>query len=358
MSRAQTVEQAQGGRWRAWRIGGLAVLAVLALIAPYTLPSYLVGLLSLVAIATLFAASINLLAEAGLVSAGHAGISAAAGYGLAYATEHGLSWPVALLAAAGVTVVVSLIYAVTSMRTATIYFLMVTLALGMVVFGLAYRMNQITGGENGLSGIDRPPAVDDYWRFYFFCVAVLTVALAALWVINRSPFGMSLRGIRDSESRMRSLGYNVAALKFVAFLLSGAFAGVSGVLSTWYTEFISPVSAGFLRSALGIVMVILGGVGTLLGPLAGAAIVVVTENVVSGWVERWQTVLGLVFIVVVLFVPQGLGGLVAQAAGRLPGVRTASRPQPSQPDDRPHAPTGGVLTTPDDEVLTESPDRR
>jgi branched-chain amino acid transport system permease protein len=306
---------------RRWQLGGLAALAAAGVAAPYVLPSYIVGLLTLIVIAALFAASINLLAEAGLISAGHAGISAAAGYGLAYAIVHGSAWPVALLVAAATTVVVAGIYALTSMRTATIYFLMVTLALGMLVFGLAYRLGRITGGENGLRGLDRPPAVAAYWQFYFLCLGVLAVALVALWVLSRSPFGLALRGIRDSESRMRSLGYNVAAHKFCAFMLSGMVAGVSGVLATYHAEFISPVSAGFARSALGVVMVILGGTGALLGPLAGAAVVVWAENVLSGYLDRWPTALGLLFIAVVLFVPEGLAGIASRIAGWLPGSR-------------------------------------
>jgi branched-chain amino acid transport system permease protein len=309
-----------------WRAGGLALLALAGAAAPYVFPSYVIGLLTLVLIAALLAASINLLAAGGLFSAGHAGISAAAGYGLAYATAHGQGWAQAVLVALLVTLAVAAVYALTSMRTAAIYFLMVTLALGMVVFGLAYRLNSLTGGENGLRDVDRPAAVAEYWQFYYLCLAVLAVALAALWVIGRSPFGLALRGIRDSESRMRSLGYNVPAFKFLAVLLSGLLAGVSGVLATYQAEFISPASASFARSALGLVMVILGGTGTLLGPLAGAAIVALAQNELSVHMDRWQTALGLVFIAVVLFVPQGLAGLAGRGAAllrRAPRTRRA-----------------------------------
>lgn len=323
----------------AWRAGGLALLAAAGVAAPYLLPSYVIGLLTLVIIAALFAASINLLADGGLISAGHAGISAAAGYGLAYATLHGSAWPAALLTALAVTLVVAAVYALTSMRTAAIYFLMVTLALGMVVYGLAYRLNRLTGGENGLRGIERPPAVEAYWQFYFLCLATLALTLLGLWVLGRSPFGLALRGIRDSESRMRSLGYNVAAHKFHAFLLSGLLAGLSGVLATYHAEYISPASASFARSALGVVMVILGGAGTLFGPLAGAAVVTWAENVLSGTVERWPTVLGLLFIAVVLFAPDGLAGIAGRALRRSRPTRRPTSPQPQpgiDPSTDPH----------------------
>src|SRR5262249_28449286 len=149
--------------------------------------------------------------------------------------------------------------------------------------------NALTGGENGLRDVDRPAGVAAYWQFYYLCLAALAVALAALGVIGRSPFGLALRGVRDSERRMRSLGYNGARSKVQAGMLSGLLAGVSGVLATYQAEFISPASAGFARSALGLVMVILGGVGTLFGPLAGAAIVALAENELSVHMDRWQT---------------------------------------------------------------------
>lgn len=336
---------------RRLQAAGLVALAAAAVAAPYVLPSYLVGLLTLIIIAAILATSINLLADAGLISVGHAGISAAAGYGLAYATAHGQAWPRAVLAGLAVTLLVSGVYAVTSMRASAVYFLMVTLALGMVVFGLTYRLTAITGGENGITGVDRPPLAAEYWQYYFVCLAALALTLLAAWVVARSPFGLALRGIRDSDSRMRSLGYNVTAYKFVAFMLSGVLAGVSGILATYHAEYISPASAGFARSALGLVMVILGGVGTLLGPLAGAAIVVLIENEVGSYVERWPTVLGLVFIAVVLFVPQGLAGVVAQASAALRG----HRPPAARPLTEPHEPAGEPRPSP---VPTKPPDPR
>jgi branched-chain amino acid transport system permease protein len=201
------------------------------------------------------------------------------------------------------------------MRTSGIFFLMVTLALGMVVFGLAYRLSTITGGENGLTGIHRPFA--QTWQFYYFSAAVLLVVLVALWVLQRSPFGLVLNGIRDSESRMTSLGYWVPAYKFSAMMVSGLVSGIAGVMSVWHSEFVSPAAAGFMRSALAVLIVILGGVGTLSGPLIGAAIVVWAEFVLSTHFERWPTALGVVFIVVVLFAPKGIsGGLVGLARRR------------------------------------------
>jgi branched-chain amino acid transport system permease protein len=190
---------------------------------------------------------------------------------------------------------------------------MITLAQGMIVWGLAYRLAGITGGENGLRGILRPPPVAPYWNFYYLCVVVFVACFVLIWLITRSPLGLTLQGLRDSESRAMALGYNPALYKCYAFVISGFFATVAGVLHVYYDQFISPSSAEFLRSGIGVLMVILGGVGTLTGPLVGAAIVTWIENVVSGFIGRWPTVMGVIFIVVVLFARDGLVG----GAGRL-----------------------------------------
>jgi branched-chain amino acid transport system permease protein len=137
--------------------------------APYVLPSYVVSLLTLVFISALLAGSVNLLAGlAGLVSIGHAGIAAAAAYGVAWAAVHDLGLAAELGIAAALTLAVSVVYALTTMRTAGIVFLMITLALGITVFGLALKLSSITGGQNGLTGIRRPEVVSEWWKFYFF----------------------------------------------------------------------------------------------------------------------------------------------------------------------------------------------
>jgi branched-chain amino acid transport system permease protein len=158
---------------------------------------------------------------------------------------------------------------------------------------------------------------------------VFLVCFALVWLITRSPLGLTLQGLRDSESRAVALGYNPALYKCYAFVISGFFATVAGVLHVYYDQFISPSSAEFLRSGIGVLMVILGGVGTLAGPLVGAAIVTWMENVVSGFIGRWPTVMGLIFIFVVLFARDGLVG----GASRLwrIAVPAASRGQPVSP---------------------------
>jgi branched-chain amino acid transport system permease protein len=308
----------------------VAAIAVVA--APLVLTNYLLTLLTLVFIAGLLAASVNFLAgQGGLLSMGQAGISAAAAYGVAYATVRGHDVVVQVGLSLAVAVVVSAVYALMTMRSRGIVFLMITLALGMIVFGLAFKLASITGGQNGLTGIDRPALIAESWRFYLVCAAAFVIGSLLLRHVSRSPFGLALRGVRESESRMSSLGYRVAAIKFGAIMIAGVVAGVAGILAVWQAEFISPSVAQFSRSAIAVIIVILGGTGTLLGPLVGAAVVIGAEYWLSSYIERWATVLGAIFIVVVLFARRGIVGELEALSHRLWGSSKPSDGRESVP---------------------------
>jgi branched-chain amino acid transport system permease protein len=318
-------------------VGGVLIVALvgLAVALPYIgVTSYVLSLISTILIAGILASSLNfLVGDAGMASLGHGAIAAASAYGAGWASKAGHDMTTQILIALAITLVVSFMYGVLSMRTSGIYFLMVTLALGMVVYGLAFRLSSVTGGENGISGIKRPEFISEYWTFYYFLLGSFIVTTLLLWLVSRSPFGASMRGIRDSETRMRSLGYSVPAYRLGAFMISGTVAGFAGLLTVWLTHFVSPSSAGIHRSILLIVMVILGGVGTVLGPIIGAAVVVLVENVVSNSVERWPTVLGLIFILVILFARAGIVGSAWKLIERF--RRRSATPQPPGPPQSP-----------------------
>lgn len=277
---------------------------------PYLTNQFLVGIVTLALITGLFAMSIDLLAGyGGLVTLGQAGISATAGYGVGYmavkvGADHVTQVAVGFLAG----MVVAAIFAVMLMRSSGVYFMMITLAQGMIVWGLAIRLNRITDAENGLLGIDRPAWLTQYWQYYWFVLAIVLVCSALLYVIVRSPFGLAVEGLRESESRLRVLGYNTALQKFYVFMLSGFFATISGILLVYLNEFISPSAAHLTISALGVLQAILGGIGTLVGPMVGSFLVVYLRTVVSQNFERWPTLMGLLFIFVVLFARKGLVG--------------------------------------------------
>lgn len=322
-------------------LGATALLLVALASFPYLgTSSYQVSIASTVLVAAILASTVNFLAaDGGMASLGHGAIAGAAAYGAGWASLQGYSMAMQITLAMVVGVVVTFVYGILSMRTNGIYFLMVTLALGMVVFGLAYRLSSVTRGENGITGIERPEVLGQPWAFYLFLVACFAVTTALLWVVSRSPFGATMRGIRDSESRMRSLGYYVPAYKLGAFMISGTVASFAGLLAVWHTHFVSPSATNLERSVLLIVMVILGGLGTTTGPLVGAAIVILVENVVSNSVERWPTVLGLIFILTILFARAGLVGSAAKL------LRRRRRGGPGGPDDPEPAEPPALTTT-------------
>jgi branched-chain amino acid transport system permease protein len=333
----RTIGAPRSTRSRLIGLISLGALLAFALALPYLGTSaYGISLVSTVLIAAILASSVNfLVGDGGMASLGHAGIAAASAYGAAWASRQGMDVGAQVLFALVLTLVVSFAYGVLSMRTSGIYFLMVTLAVGMVIFGLAYRLSSVTGGENGITGIQRPAFIGEYWTFYYFLVGMFILTTLLLWVVGRSPFGASLRGLRDSETRMRSLGYTVAAYKLGAFMISGFVAGLAGLLSVWHTHFISPSAAGVHRSVLLIVIVILGGVGTTFGPLVGAAVVVLVENVLSTAVERWPTLLGLIFILVILFARAGIVGSIEKLIRRMRRRRQGRTPdEPAPPHER------------------------
>lgn len=296
----------------------LLVAIAVGIAAPYMFSSFIIGLLTLALISGLFAMSVDLLAGyAGLVTLGQAGITAAAAYGVGYMSNKvGAGTGLQVITGLGVGLVVAAIFGVMAMRSTGVYFMMITLAQGMIVWGLSIRLYQITGAENGLTGIERPAFVSLYWQYYWFVLAVVMLCSLLLFVSVRSPFGVAVKGLRESESRIRMLGYNPALQKFYVFMVAGFFASVAGILLVYLNEFISPSAATLAASAIGVLEAILGGIGTLIGPMIGAFIIVFIQNMVSTHLERWPTLMGLVFILVVMFARQGLVGAVSSRWAR------------------------------------------
>jgi branched-chain amino acid transport system permease protein len=224
--------------------------------------------------------------------------------------ENGYGHLVADLAAIVAVLVASAVFAVLALRATGIGLLMITLALGQIVWGVAYRWADLTHGDNGVNVSGRPAifglSLVSSNAFYYATLVVFLIAIVAMALFVRSPFGASLRGTRDQPRRMNALGYNVWLIRFVAFLFSGFWTGVAGLLFMYYNLFISPQVASLQQSAEALLMVISGGSATLLGPIVGAGIVVIMKNVVSAYVERWNMALGIIFVVIIIFMPEGL----------------------------------------------------
>jgi branched-chain amino acid transport system permease protein len=301
---------------RTLAIGAIAV--VIAALLPLVLSTYQVGLATEVLIFGILAMSIDILAGfAGRTSLGHGAIFGVSTYVVIYLVSQGSSPVFAFGMGILASAMVAAIFALLAVRTSGVYFLLLTLALGMIVWGICLRWTQVTGGENGLRGDIRPAILYDHKTFYWVVLALTAAISLAIWRFVRSPFGMTLRGIRDSESRMRSLGYNVPLHLFIGFTVSGFFAGVAGGIYAFFNNFVSPSTVALAQSVEGLLMAIVGGIGTLFGAFVGAAAIITLENIVSSHTERWQTVLGITFVLIMIFAPEGLVGKVRAVLGRV-----------------------------------------
>jgi branched-chain amino acid transport system permease protein len=302
-------------------VAGLGAAALAALVAP-GLSAYPLTLLTQAAIIAILAMSLDvLLGYTGLPSLGHAAYFGVAAYAVGIlTTEYQRGFLTCLVVGVALAALTAAVFGLLAIRASGTYFLMITLALGMVVWGLAFRWVSMTKGDNGIAGVPRPElglpwSLSAPLPFFYFALTAAVAAWAVLGLLVRSPFGMGLQGIRESESRMRALGYNVWLHKYLAFVIAGAFAGFAGVFWAYYNGFVSPVDVQLVTSVETLLMVALGGPGTLAGPALGAMIIVFLKNFVSVYTKRWLLILGAVYIGVILFAPQGvLGALKRRSA--------------------------------------------
>jgi len=281
---------------------------ILLILFPWVGGEFYINLASQIFIFAVFAASINLLlGYGGLATLGHASYLGVAAYtsallGLKLGLGHWIAAPAALLG----TTLMACLFGLIALRATGLGFLMLTLALSQVLWGTAYRWVALTDGDNGLRGLSRPFHLDDAASFYYFALAATA---ASLWLMARfvgSPFGAALRGTRDQPRRMSALGHNVWLIRWITFVYAGFWGAVSGLLFVYYHKYIHPISLSLTNSAEGLLAVIAGGSGTLGGPVVGAAIVMLLKNYVSAYIERWNTLLGLVFVLIVVFMPEGV----------------------------------------------------
>ena len=297
-------------------IGWLLVFIILAAMPAFTTP-YWVTLITQMFIFGILAMSLDLmLGYSGMPSFGHAGFFGAAAYVIAiFATRYHIGfWP-SVVTAIVLATVIAAVFGLLVAHSKGVYFLMITLALGMVLWGLAFRWVTMTKGDNGISGIPRPDiglpiSLKDPITFYYVTLVVFIVSLLLMAIFVRSPFGHSMKGIRESEGRMRILGYNTWVHRYLIYVVAGFFGSISGVFWAYYNGFVSPADMELGASFELFLMVILGGPGTLIGPALGAGIIVFLKNFISAYTERWLLILGVIYILTILYAPQGLVNLV------------------------------------------------
>ncbi len=296
------------------QIGLALVLLTVLLLLPAIAGPYWTGLATLILIFGLLALSVDLLlGHAGLFSLTHASFFAVSAYTVAilqvrYGVSTALAAPAGILAGTLLALVFGL-----SVRTRGVYFILITIAFGFVVWGVAHRWSSFTGGDNGVTNVPFPAvgplAITSHTQYYYLVLLAVTACAAGYRVLVCSPFGLGLRGIKGAETRMKSLGYRTTLHLYAAFVVSGALASFAGVLYVYYNKFVNPVAASFPVSVEAALMAIVGGSGSIIGAFIGSAVVLGLRNWVSSFFELHAAVMGLVFIATVLWAPDGLVGL-------------------------------------------------
>jgi branched-chain amino acid transport system permease protein len=293
----------------------ICVVFLLLLGLPYVAGPYWTGLVTLIYIFGLLALSVDLLlGHAGLFSLTHASFFAVSAYTVAILqVRYGVPTLVAAPAGIAAGTLLALVFGL-SVRTRGVYFILITIAFGFIVWGVAHRWSSFTGGDNGVTNVPFPAAgplaITSHTQYYYVVLLAVIACAAGYRVLVRSPFGLGLRGIKAAETRMKSLGYRTTLHLYAAFVLSGALASFAGVLYVYYNKFVNPVAASFPISVEAALMAIIGGSGTIVGAFIGSAVVLGLRNWVSSFFELHAAVMGLVFIATVLWAPEGLVGLV------------------------------------------------
>lgn len=294
----------------------LAVAAALVIL-PLVCQAYWASLVTQIFIYSILAIAVDILfGYAGLPTMAQAGFFGTAAYVVGIlATRYGMGFWTTMLIAIILTTLIAALCGLLVAHIVSHYFLLSTMAIGMIFWGLAYRWVSLTGGDNGISGIPRPDIglpwnLSDPVVFYYFSLVFFFSVLLAMYILSRSPFGKSLLGVRESSSRMRMLGYDVWLIRYLAWVGAGALSALAGVLWAYYNNFVNPSTLDVLAALEAFLMVILGGPATLLGPVIGCGIIIFLKNLVSAYTQRWLIILGAIYIIIIFYAPNGLVNLI------------------------------------------------
>lgn len=300
----------------------LVALALLPLYAQLAHDRFLLTLFTRIVILAMAAVSLNLiLGFGGMMSFGHAAYLGIGGYAVGMlAHEHVYSgfvqWPVAL----GASALFALVIGALSLRTRGVYFIMITLAFAQMAYYVVSGIARY-GGDDGLTIYKRsqfvaPLDLSNKTQFYYVCLVLLFGAIYLVWRLINSRFGLALQGIRSNELRMRAIGFPTYRYRLTAFVIAGTLCGLAGALLANHTDFVSPAMMYWTRSGDLIIMVVLGGMGSAIGPVIGAVALLVLEETLSGITEYWQIILGPLLLLVVLFARGGIDGLLMKVGRR------------------------------------------
>lgn len=309
-------------RFLLFRIALAIALAALLLAAPWVLTVVQTRMLTEIVYFSLFAVSFNLLfAYAGLLSFGHAAYFGLGAYVTAVSLKHvaGMPFFAAILLGALAAAAGGALIGFFCVRSKGSYFALLTLAFNQFLWAIAWKWREVTGGDDGIGGIVPKIPVDlgllniDFKNVaskYYLTLVIVVVCLALGWYLMRTPFGNTIRAVKGNEERASFLGYNVNRSKLLIFTLSACFAGIAGSLFALFQDFVAPSAISLSMSTEVLFMAFLGGTGSFLGPVLGAAIFVYFTDWISSLTERWEFILGVLFIVLVLYFPKGFIGLI------------------------------------------------
>ena len=296
----------------------LAALVLLPVYVEFTGNRFLLTLFTRIIILALAAVSLNLiLGFGGMMSFGHAVYLGIGGYAVGMLAHEGIysgfvQWPVALAASA----LFALIIGALSLRTRGVYFIMITLAFAQMAYYVVAGLARY-GGDDGLTIYKRsqffePINLSNKTQFYYICLGLLYASIYLVWRIVNSRFGMVIQGSRSNDTRMRAIGFPTFRYRLTCFVIAGTLCGLSGALLANHTDFVSPAMMYWTRSGDLIIMVVLGGMGSVVGPVFGAIMLLVLEETLSGITEYWQIILGPLLLLVVLFARGGIDGLLGK----------------------------------------------
>lgn len=312
---ASGTHRGEAAQWAA----GLLLFAVI----PLTGKSYFVTMANEILVMGLFAMAFNLLyGVTGMLSFGQAAYYGIGAYTVGLLlTDRVLPFFAALPAAVAAGALLALVLGPLCIRLAGVYFTMLTLAFAEMVWGVVFKWYDFTGGDNGIQGIPVPDVLRDPVRYYYFTLAVV---FACFWILRKvveSPFGATLRSIRENEERAGFIGVQVKRYQLAAMVLSGAFSGLAGGLFAGYQHSIHPDMLHWTKSGEVILMSILGGVSSFFGPLVGAGIILFIEDMIGKYTEFWEICIGTIMLAIVIFFPSGVIGTFAAWAERMRGNR-------------------------------------
>ena len=287
---------------------GLATVACIPIISS----RYATDLTIQIMIYALFALSLNVLVGyIGNISFGHAAFFAIGGYScVILLTTFNLPFIISFLSALLVTAIAAFFVGLICIRLNQMYFAMLTLAFGMLVWAIALKWRPITGGDDGFVGINMPSYLDNPITFYYFTFIIIVIAISILSAICNSTFGRTMIAIRENQNRAIFLGIDIKLMRLRAFIISGTFGGLAGILFALYNRGMYPESAFWTESGQVLIMVLLGGMHSFSGPILGAITLYSLETVINQYTEYWQLILGCILLIVVLAAPDGLIGLL------------------------------------------------